>query len=127
METTTDFSPSAASGGRRCRRWPDEVKARIVNESLRPGAAVKDVAARRGVRANVPSSWRTPARRGTPAADGAEAAFATPVAAPIAPTLAAGRASSGPEVVIGSATIRPEVGASAERIASVVRALEGRP
>ena len=46
------------------RRWPDDVKARIVGESFLPGARVCDVAARYGIAARHLSSWRSLARRG---------------------------------------------------------------
>lgn len=42
----------------------DEVKARIVAETLRPGATVNDVAKRHGLKANHASSWRILARNG---------------------------------------------------------------
>ena len=46
------------------RRWLDDVKARIVAESLEPGARVCDVAAKVGLIARHLSQWRGLARRG---------------------------------------------------------------
>ena len=46
------------------RRWPDEVKARIVSESLAPGARVCDVAQKYGLIARHVSQWRGLARKG---------------------------------------------------------------
>ena len=46
------------------RRWPDEVKARIVAESFRHGARVGDVARRHGVLPHQLSDWRRQARAG---------------------------------------------------------------
>lgn len=46
------------------RRWPDDVKARIVAESLEPGARVVDVAHRHGVVANQLSDLRRQVRDG---------------------------------------------------------------
>jgi len=46
------------------RRWPDAVKARIVAESLLPGARVCDVAQKHGLIARHLSQWRGLARKG---------------------------------------------------------------
>lgn len=115
------------NGGRRRRnrQWPDEVKARIVAETLRPGASVSEVAERHGLKAHHVSSWRTLARNGKLVLPAPEDAveFATLMVSPVDEQVVAAAASAGPEVVVGSVIIRLEPGASASRIASVVNAL----
>ncbi|WP_281409630.1 transposase [Martelella sp. HB161492] len=44
------------------RQWPDEIKAPIMSESLRPGATVNEVAERHGLKANHRSSLKIVAR-----------------------------------------------------------------
>ncbi len=63
METALEVLP-VGGRGRRNRKWPDEVEARVVAETLEPGATVNEVARRHGVPANHVSSWRTLARKG---------------------------------------------------------------
>nr|WP_292841447.1 transposase [Mesorhizobium sp.] len=106
------------------RQWPDEVKARIVSESLRPGATVNEVADRYGLKPNHLSSWRTMARQGKlvlpepeDAVEFASMVVETPAVRPPI------KAPSRPEIVIGPVAIRLEEGASAARIAAIARAL----
>ena len=124
METTVEFLATGKTRREVHRHWPDEVKARIVSESLRPGTTVKEVALRYGLRANSLSTWRTMARQGKlllPAPEDAVEFAAVivdpPVSEPTPKTI--GR----PEIVVGSITIRLEEGASASRIAAIARAL----
>ena len=64
METTLEILTARKSGREVHRHWPDEVKAQIVSESLRPGAMVNEVAERHGLKPNHLSTWRTMARQG---------------------------------------------------------------
>ena len=79
------------------RKWPEEVKARIVAESFRDGARVVDVARRHGVLAHQLSNWRRQARQGLlalpeDAVEGLEAAFVPLAVEPEVSTEAAGAA-----------------------------------
>ena len=49
-------------GLERRRRWSQDDKARIVEETLAPGAKVTDVARRNGIAASVVFAWRRQAR-----------------------------------------------------------------
>ena len=52
MDGMTEFLTDAGKGGRRCPRWPNDVKARIVTEMLVEGATVNAVARQYGIRRN---------------------------------------------------------------------------
>jgi len=124
METTLEVLRSSKSEREVHRQWPDEVKARIVSESLRPGVTVNAIAERYGLKANHLSSWRTLARQGKlvlPAPEDAVEFAAVVVETSVA--AAPAREVSRPEIIVGSVTIRLEEGASAARIVAVARAL----
>jgi transposase len=107
------------------RRWPDEVKARIVAETFVPGVRVADVARRHGLRPAHLSSWRRLARQGKlvlPVDDG-------PVFAPLmleeaasAPSSCRSREAS-IEIEVGDMTVRLPLDSAADRIASIAAAL----
>ena len=113
------------------RRWPDEVKARIVAESFRPGVRVADVARRHGVLAHQLSTWRRQARKGVlalpeDAVEGLEAAF---VPLTVEPKVAAGLDGLSDVVIIeiGAVVLRVPGNVPAERAAALVRALQAAP
>ena len=123
METTIEFLTDGCDAGS-SRRWPDDVKARIVAESLRPGVTVNEVAGRYGLKPNHLSAWRTLARRGKlvlPAPEDDVEFAAMIVAAPDEREAAV--ETERPEILIGRMTIRLEAGVSAKRIAAVAYAL----
>ena len=110
------------------RRWPDDLKARIVAESFQPGARVCDVAAKYGLIARHLSGWRAQARKGELVMPvDMSPAFVPLVIEPLADVVAAVAAAS-----IDTGVIRVEIcGAvlhvapdcSPERAAALVAAL----
>ena len=121
------------------RRWRDEIKARIVAESLKPGVTVNAVAARYGLRPNHLSEWRSRAREGRlvlPAdADGvcfAPIVLSNGGAAARLPGLC--EPLGNPEVLrvasidiaVGDVTLRLDGATTAIRIAEIVRAIGER-
>lgn len=125
METTLEVLTKRRSRREVHRQWPDEVKARIVSESLRPGMTVNEVAERHGLKANHLSSWRTLARQGKLVLPEPEDAveFAAMVVEMPAPEPPAAKAVSRAEILVGPVTICLEEGASVARIAAIARAL----
>lgn len=125
MEPIMEFLQNGVAR-RRNRRWPDEVKARIVAETLLPGASVSSVARRHGITANHISSWRGRAKRGDLVLPAPETAmeFASLVLGPSTqPSVSEPLASCPTEISYGPVTIRLGSDASAARIAAVVHAL----
>jgi len=113
------------------RRWPDEVKAQAVAETLRPGATVNAVAARFGVQPNQLSAWRRLAKDGElvlPADEsgGDEAVFAPLVLCAAEPSAADDidpRAEGEIRITIGNVELHLDAATPAVRIAEIVRAL----
>lgn len=138
-ELLRDYGVEIRGNGQ--RRWPDEVKALIVAETLKPGATVNAVAARYGLRANHLSEWRSRARDGRlvlPSVEDDSFCFAplvvsddggdAPVPAVSAPLTKSDAASADPiEIEIGQVTIRLDGTTSSDRIAEIVRAIGARP
>lgn len=106
------------------RRWPDELKARIVAETLVKGATVNAVARRYDLRPNHLSGWRRMALDGKlvlPAVS-EEAGFAAIVVqdeAVSVPVLMAGTL----DVILGEVSVRLDAATPAARIVEIVRAL----
>lgn len=126
------------------RRWPDDLKARIVAESLEPGVRVVDVARRHDVVPHQLSFWRRQAREGILALpfevmpDLAESGDAEPAFVPLAIAAEPSEAVTvlalpPPEAV--SAVLTLEIGPDVimqvpgdvpvERVAALVRAMRG--
>lgn len=119
------------------RRWPDEVKARIVAESFQPGAQVVDVARRHGLAAHQLSDWRRRARQGELVLSADAMARVSSDALPsfvpvlvepekVGPSEEAGRTCGAIMIEIGNdLVLRVPDDVSAERAAAVARALRG--
>ena len=131
METMNEFLTRlgvevSQTGHRRC---PDRVKARIVAETLLPGATVNDVARKYDLRANHLSSWRRLAKDGDlvlPAPTG-EADLAPLVVFDIEPPQPVEEpepVTTAVEIMAGAVCVRLDGATPAGRIADIVRALE---
>lgn len=118
-----------SSGPTGRRRWPEEVKARIIAESLMPGARVAEVARRHGTTRGQIYDWRRLAREGLlvlPAPVGSEPAFAAVVVeeppAPAARPVKRSAAAAVVEIVVGCVVIRAPRGADEEQLTCAIRA-----
>jgi len=111
-------------GPRGHRRWPNELKARIVAETLVEGATVNGVARRYDLRPNHLSEWRRLAREGKlllPAAYG-DVEFA-PLVLQEESHVDGHVAGSTLDVICGEVTVRLDEATAADRIGVIVRAL----
>ena len=118
-----------SSGPTGRRRWPEEVKARIIAESYAPGARVAEVARAHGTTRGQIYDWRRLAREGLlalPAPMGPGSTFAAVVVEePPAPAARPARKPCGAtvvEIVVGCVVIRAPRGADEEQLARAIRA-----
>ncbi|MBC4018047.1 transposase [Siccirubricoccus deserti] len=108
--------------GRR-RKWSDDDKARIVAETLEPGAVVAEVARRWQVCSQQVFTWRREMRAGAAVRQSfipivAEAPVPTPE-----PIAAAARAAPAIEVRLADAVLRVAPGTDTELLTTVLRAI----
>jgi transposase len=111
------------TGPGRRRKWSDEEKARIVAETLKPGAVVADVARRRQVCPQQVFTWRREMRVGAAARlDFVPIVPATSMHVPEPP---AAPACSSPsiEVELAGAVLRVVPGTDADLLTTVLRAI----
>ncbi len=120
VETLRSVEVLPVRGGR--RRWPDDLKARIVAETLEEGATVRGVARSYGVHPNQLTGWRRMARQGRLVLPAAEVAFA-PLVVQAEESSVAEAAGARLEVVLDRVTVRLDAGTPAGRLAEIVSAL----
>ena len=113
------------------RRWPDEVKAQVVAETLRPGATVGGVAARYALQPHQLSAWRRLAKDGKLVLPALHWEEDRPLFAPVmvcdhgdrAPPEEKPPTEGSLRITVGDVTVHLDAAASAVRIAAIVRAL----
>ena len=128
METMNELLVGVRRGSDGKRRWPDEVKAHIVAETLMDGATVKGVAERYDIVPSHISDWRRQAREGKLVLPNLEGVNFAPVVleTPLPPTV-----PSSPfpvcddkiELVKGEVTIRLAASTPTPRIIELALAL----
>ena len=106
------------------RRWPDDLKARIVAESFQPGARVCDVAAKYGLIARHLSGWRGQVRKGELVVPiNAAPTFVPLVIEPLSAAAAAAADTGVIRVEICGAVLHVSPDCSPERAAALAAAL----
>lgn len=113
------------------RRWPPDVKARIVAETLEHGASVGSVARRYGIQPNQLSAWRRLAKTGKLVLPALRGNVAEPIFAPLVvqdevPPVAP---SAAPPIRLLSGSVVVELAGDtpAVRIAEIAHALTMQP
>ena len=136
-ERVRRFEVINGAGGR--RRWSADDRARILEETIQPGAKVSEVARRHGLTPQQVFTWRREARRALEAVgeSAAPLAFVPALieAPPAEPPPAAAprsrrsrrRGAAGIELEIAGVVVRVGAGASPEAIAAVIGALKAAP
>jgi transposase len=117
------------------RRWPEDVKARIVAESFQPGATVNGVARRHDLVPHQLSDWRRLARQGLlplPAEMMADVDEALPCFVPVSvdmettPTAPSAGSDGSIDIRIGEDVVMRVPGdVPVDRVAALARALRG--
>ena len=133
MESGGRMEVLAGPTGR--RRWPEDLKGRIVAETLVAGVTVNEVAARHGLSPNHLSEWRGRAKRGELALPAEEMpAFSVlELEAPSGAMAHVGNADAAAspepcepiEIVVSGMTVRLPSTTGAVRIAEIAAALRG--
>lgn len=101
-ETPSQRTEGASATGQR-RRWREDEGARIVEESLKPGARVSEVARRHGVSRGMVFEWRRQAKAGEVRQDTGQSKLAF-VPVTIAPE------KTGPQRIVNAPVIEIELG-----------------
>jgi transposase len=123
------------TGTGRRSRFPEEYKARIVEETLAPGCVVSDVARRHGLTPQQLFTWRRQARQPAASSDHDTPQFVPAVVETALPACTArgrqrkrtrqvDRTSGSIEIEIAGVTVRIGRGADAKTVAAVLRSLK---
>ena len=113
------------NGPERRRHWSGEAKARIVGESMVPGAMVSQVARRHDVLASQIYAWRKAAREGSLVLTGGPAFATVEVARPLPPETKLEQSGVVPmiEIEAGSIAVRISGSADTALVERIIRAL----
>ena len=120
-EVTTVRRLEVITGTGRRHRFSDDDKARVVEETLAPGAIVSHVARRNGLTPQQLFTWRRQARE---RAEASKAVSFVPVVLAAAPAADSQAEATIIEIVIGATTVRVPPGADATMLKLVLRAVK---